>query len=94
MPAFHRPDGTLYEYDEPRHQRNQRARYDRYEEYYPPSYADAYDYEMEEEYYRYPRRGFLPNGCATLLLVVVVALAFVVLLLLTFHPQGFQLIHF
>ena len=75
-----------------------------YEPHDPYGYAGPYehepllydvDYEPDAEYY-FPsrRRRYLPNGCATVLLVAVVLLAFVVLMVLTFHPQGFQLFHF
>ncbi len=66
--------------------------YDDYEAY-PPPYADPYDYDDYEMDYYFSRR-HLPDGCASVLLVVVVLLAFVVLMLLTFHPQGFQLFNF
>jgi hypothetical protein len=78
-----------------RHQWNRHAAYDRYEEYYPP-YADPY-YEDDDEYemdYYPSRRRYLPDGCASVLAVAIVILAFVLLMLLTFHPQGFELFHF
>lgn len=88
MSVFRRPDGMLYEYEEPRvrpHRR--RARLDRSEAYYVPR-------SMEPVYYRSSRHRYLPHGCAIQLLLVVTVLAFIVLALLTIHPQGFQLIHF
>lgn len=94
MPSFRRPDGSLFEYDEPRYQHNRFGRSPHYDAGYPP-YAEFYDdYDkIEPAFYPYRRR-YLPDGCAIWLLVVVVILACLVFIFLTLHPQGFQLIHF
>lgn len=56
-------------------------------------YKDRYGDEFR--YYREPlrdRRGCLPDGCAYQLLPIVIVLACLLFLAITFHPQGFSLI--
>lgn len=93
---YRRPDGTIFEYEDA--PRSRYGRHDHYEvydlpPYFDPSGYDEYD-EYEPEYYHYLQRRARSNGCLAWLVVLVVILACVLLVLLTIHPQGFQLIHF
>lgn len=96
MTMYRRPDGTIFEHTNA--PRTFSGHHDSYEVYDLPPYSgpygyDAYD-EYEPEYDRYLRRRARRNGCLAWLVVLVTILACVLLVLLTVHPQGFQLIHF
>jgi hypothetical protein len=93
MPLYRRPDGTLFEYEDA--PRNGYGRHDRYEVYDLPPRFDPYGYdEYDLEYDRYLRRRARHRGCLAWYVVFLVILACVLLVLMSIHPQGFQLIHF